>query len=162
MNSLYDIKNKFVELANRDDLNEEEAKELCTILAQELTEKSANIIYHIRNSELNIEAVDKEIARLQEIKKTATSRLDKFKSYVELNMTQLGIQEINTPVGKMSFRKLPASVEIVNEDLIPTEYIRTKTETSVDKKAILETFRENGEIVYGTRIITDKVKLNIK
>lgn len=162
MGSLYDIKNKFVELANRDDLSEEEAKELCTILAQELTEKSANIIYHIRNSELNIEAVDKEIARLQEIKKMATSRLDKFKSYVELNMTQLGIQEINTPVGKMSFRKLPASVEIVNEDLIPTEYIRTKTETSVDKKAILEAYRENGEIVYGTRIVTDKVKLNIK
>lgn len=162
MSSLYDIKNKFVELATRDDLTEEEGKELCTILAQELTDKSTNIIGFIRNSELNIEAVDKEIARLQELKKSATNKLDKFKSYVELNMSQLGITEVNTPIGKMSFRKLPASVEIVNEDLIPKEYIRTKVETSVDKKAILETYKENGEIVFGTRIVTDKVKLNIK
>jgi hypothetical protein len=162
MSSLYDIKNKFVELATRDDLTEEESKELCTLLATELTNKSTNIIGFIRNTELTLDAVDIEIKRLQDMKKATTNKLEKFKSYVELNMTQLGIQEINTPLGKMSFRKLPASVEIVNEDLIPTEYIRTKTETSVDKKAILDTYKENGELVIGTRIVTDKVKLSIK
>lgn len=162
MSSLYDIKNKFVELATRDDLTEEESKELCTLLASELTNKSTNIIGFIRNTELTLDAVDIEIKRLQDIKKNTTNKLDKFKGYVEQNMTQLGIQEINTPLGKMSFRKSPPSVEIINEDLVPEEYIRVKTERSIDKKAILDTYKENGELVEGTRIITDKVKLNIK
>ena len=162
MSSLYDIKNKFVELALREDLTEEEGKELCTLLATELTNKSTNIIAFIRNTEVDIEAVDTEIKRLQDIKKSVTNKLDKFKNYVETNMTQLGIEEINTPIGKMSFRKSPPSVEIINEDLVPEEYVKVKTERSIDKKAILDTYKENGELVEGTRIVTDKVKLSIK
>lgn len=162
MNSLYDITNKFAELAIRDDLTEEETNELGTLLAQELTNKSTNIIGFIRNTELNLDALDTEIKRLQDIKKSTTNKLERFKGYVETNMTQLGIEEITTPIGKMSFRKSPASVEIINEELIPEEYINIKTERVPDKKAILDTYKKNGELVNGTRIITDKVKLSIK
>ena len=162
MSSLYDIKNKFVELALREDLTEEESKELSTLLATELTNKSTNIIGFIRNTELTLDAVDIEIKRLQDMKKTTANKLEKFKNYVEQNMTQLGIEEINTTLGKMSFRKSPPSVEIINEDLIPEEYIKVKTERSIDKKAILDTYKENGELVDGTRIVSDKVKLSIK
>lgn len=162
MNSLYDIKNKFVELALRDDLTEEETQELATILSNELTNKSMNIIGFVKNVEGNLDMLDAEIKRLQELKKATNNKLDKFKQYVENNMLELGIEEMTTPIGKLSFRKSPASVEIIDESLVPEEYIKIKTETSVDKKAILDAFKETGEIINGTRIVTDKRKLTIK
>lgn len=161
-NSLYDIKNKFVELALRDDLTEEETQELATILSNELTNKSMNIIGFVKNVEGNLDMLDAEIKRLQELKKATNNKLDKFKQYVEKNMLELGIEEMTTPIGKLSFRKSPASVEIIDESLVPEEYIKIKTETSVDKKAILDAFKETGEIINGTRIVTDKRKLTIK
>ena len=161
-NSLYDIKNKFVELALRDDLTEEETQELATILSNELTNKSMNIIGFVKNVEGNLDVLDAEIKRLQELKKATNNKLDKFKQYVEKNMLELGIEEMTTPIGKLSFRKSPASVEIIDESLVPEEYIKIKTETSVDKKAILDAFKETGEIINGTRIVTDKRKLTIK
>lgn len=161
-NSLYDIKNKFVELALRDDLTEEETQELATILSNELTNKSMNIIGFVKNIEGNLDMLDAEIKRLQELKKATNNKLDKFKQYVENNMLELGIEEMTTPIGKLSFRKSPASVEIIDESLVPEEYIKIKTETSVDKKAILDAFKETGEIINGTRIVTDKRKLTIK
>lgn len=164
MSDLYninDVRNKFVELAMRDDLTEEEVQELGNALALELTNKSVNVIQFVRNSEATTDAIDTEIARLQELKRVANNKLERFKSMLEYNMRELGIEQIDTPIGKISFRKCPKSVVIDDESLIPDEFKKTKTETTIDKKAILETFNENGEIVAGTRVVQN-VKLSIK
>lgn len=162
MNSLYDIKNKFVELATREDLTEEETNELGTLLAQELVNKSTNIIGFIRNTEVNLDALDAEIKRLQDIKKSVTNKLDKFKEYVATNMIDLELPEVVTAIGRITLRKCPSSVEVVNEELIPEEYLKFKIEKKIDKTAILDTYKQNGELVAGTKIVTDKVKLNIR
>lgn len=161
MNSLYDIKSRIVELANRDDLTEEEIKELGTILAQELTTKSKNIIGFIRTVETGLEAIDSEIKRLLDIKTSSKNKLDRFKEYVKNNMTDLNLEKIDTPIGSIRIQKNPKSVEIVDENQIPVEYKKEKITVTVDKIAIKKNFEETGEIVPGTKIITDKTSLRV-
>ena len=54
------------------------------------------------------------------------------------------------------------SVEIENEDEIPSEFKQEIVTTKIDKTAIKNHFKETGEIVAGTRIVNDKTSLRIK
>ena len=161
MNSLYDIKTRLVELAQREDLTEDESKELATILAQELTNKSTNIIGFIRNVETNMEILDSEINRLTILKKTTATRMDRFKEYVKTNMEELGLEKIETPIGTLRVQKNPISIEILDEEQIPKEYKKEKTTITIDKAAIKDNFKETGEIIPGTKIIASKTNLRV-
>lgn len=163
--SLYNITDKFIEIMDKvqdGEITEEEYNELGQELAVALQNKSIGIIGYIQNKEALIDAVDTQIKRLQELKKAESNSIDKFKQYVKENMEKLGIQKLETEIGKMSITKNPLSVEIQNEDEIPAEFKQEVVTTKIDKTAIKNYFKETGEIVPGTRIISDKTSLRIK
>ena len=163
--SLYNITNKFVELmdkAQEGELTEEEYNELGNELALELKNKSSNIIGYIKNSESLLEAMKAEEKRLADIRKQGEKKLDKFYQYVKENMERLGLQEIPTELWKLKITKNPMSIEIENEDEIPTEFKKEITTTQIDKTAIKNHFKNTGEIIPGIRIINNKTSLKIK
>lgn len=137
--SLYNITNKFVEImdkAQEGELTEEEYNELGNELALELKNKSSNIIGYIKNSESLLEAMKTEEKRLADIRKLGEKKLDKFYKYVKENMERLGLEEIPTELGKLKITKNPMSIEIENEDEIPSEFKKEIITTQVDKTAI--------------------------
>jgi len=163
--SLYNITNRFAELmdkANDGELTEEEYNELGNELALELQNKSANIIGYIKNSESLLDAMKTEEKRLSDIRKQGEAKLEKFYQYVKENMEKLGLVEIPTELGNLKINKNPMSVEIENEDEIPSEFKQEIVTTKIDKTAIKNHFKETGEIVAGTRIIDNKTSLRIK
>lgn len=163
--TLYNITNEFTELmdkAQNGELTEEEYNKLGEELAQELQNKSSNIIGYIRNSELLIEAMKTEEKRISDTRKTGEAKLEKFKQYVLENMERLGLKEIPTELGSLKINKNPMSVEIENEAEVPNEFKTIVQTTKIDKTAIKNYFKETGEIVAGTRIIDDKTSLRIK
>lgn len=163
--SLYNITNKFVELMDKaqdGELSEEEYNELGNELALELQNKSSNIIGYIKNSESLLEAMKTEEKRLADIRKQGEKKLDKFYQYVKENMERLGLEEIPTELGKLKITKNPMSIEIENEDEIPSEFKKEVTTTQVDKTAIKNHFKDTGEIIPGIRIIDNKTSLRIK
>lgn len=163
--SLYNITNKFVELMDKaqdGELTEEEYNELGNELAQELQNKSSNIIGYIKNSESLLEAMKVEEKRLAEIRKKGEKKLDKFYQYVKENMERLGLMEIPTELGKLKITKNPMSIEIENEDEIPSEFKKEVVTTQIDKASIKNHFKDTGEIVPGIRIIDNKTSLRIK
>lgn len=163
--SLYNITNKFAELmdkAQEGELSEEEYNELGNELALELQNKSSNIIGYIKNSESLLEAMKTEEKRLADIRKQGEKKLDKFYQYVKENMERLGLEEIPTELGKLKITKNPMSIEIENEDEIPSEFKKEVTTTQVDKTAIKNHFKDTGEIIPGIRIIDNKTSLRIK
>lgn len=162
--SLYNITNRFAELmdkANDGELTEEEYNELGNELALELQNKSANIIGYIKNSESLLDAMKTEEKRLSDIRKQGEAKLEKFYQYVKENMEKLGLVEIPTELGSLKINKNPMSVEIENEDEIPSEFKQEIVTTKIDKTAIKNHFKETGEIVAGTRIIDNKTSLRI-
>ena len=163
--TLYNITNKFVDLmakAENEELTEEEYNELGQELALELQNKSANIIGYVQNTESLISAIKDEETRLEEMRKTAEKRLDKFKQYVKENMERLNITKIDTALGSLNITKNPMSVEIEDETLIPEEYQKVVITKKPDKTAIKNHFKETGEIIAGVQIIDNKTSLRIK
>ena len=134
--SLYNITNKFVELmdkAQEGDLTEEEYNQLGEEVIKELQNKSANIIGYIRNSESLLEAMKAEEKRLSDMRKQGEAKLEKFNQYVKENMEKLGLVEIPTELGSLKITKNPMSVEIENEDEIPSEFKQEVVTTKIDK-----------------------------
>lgn len=103
-----------------------------------------------------------EEKRLSDIRKQGEIKLEKFYQYVKENMEKLGLVEIPTELGSLKITKNPMSVEIENEDEIPSEFKQEVITIKIDKTAIKNHFKETGEIVAGTRIINDKTSLRVK
>lgn len=163
-NSLYSIKSRFIELFEKAEFGEltpEEMQEQGNELARELQNKSTGIIGYTRNQELLIQAIKEEENRLAENRKAIENKLDRFKEYVKSNMQELAVEKIETPLGVLSVVKNPASVEIVDETMIPSEYKIKKETYTPDKKAIKEALK-NGENILGVKLIEDKTSLRIK
>jgi len=163
--SLYNITNKFVELMDKaqdGELTEEEYNQLGEELALELQNKGSGIIGYTQNEEALIEAIDNQIKRLQDFKKAKQNSLDKFKTYVKDNMERLNITKLETELGTLSIAKNPMSVEIQNEDEVPSEFKQEVVTVKIDKTAIKNHYKQTGEIVAGITIIDDKTSLRIK
>ena len=165
MNSLYTITNNFVSIMNKvenGEISEEEYNELGQELAIELQNKSVNLIAYIRNEESFIEAVKVEEKRLKEMREKVEKRQEKFKQYVKENMEKLNLTEVPTDLGNLKISKNPMSVEVENEDEIPSEFKQEVVTTKIDKTAIKNYFKETGEVIPGIRIVNDKTSLRVK
>lgn len=162
---LYEITDSFVEVMDKlenGELTMHEADAILTELQCALSIKSNDIIGYYLDRKTLIDNIDTQIKRLQELKKVEQNKLDRYKDYVKNSMEIMGIEKIETGVGKLQIARSPISVDIIDEKLIPDEYKEIVTETKVDKKKIAENFKETGEIVEGVRINTNNTNLRIK
>lgn len=163
--NLYNITNKFVELMDKvqeGTITEEEYNQLGEELAIQLQQKSQNIIGYTKNIELTIEAMKEEEDRISSNRKALENKLTRFKQYVKECMENNGITKIETGLGTLSIAKSPASVEIINEEAIPSEFKQEIVTIKVDKTKIKNNFKETGEIPDGVNIITTNTSLRIK
>lgn len=163
--SLYNITNKFVELmdkAQEGELTEEEYNQLGEELAIQLQQKGSNIIGYTKNIELTINAMKEEEDRISSNRKALENKLTRFKQYVKECMENNGITKIETGLGTLSIAESPASVEIINEDEVPSEFKQEIITVKIDKTKIKNNFKETGEIPTGVNIITTNTNLRIK
>ena len=160
--SLYQITNAFPQLIANEEITDEDKAKIKEELTLLLQQKSQNIIGYSKNLELTIEAMKHEEKRISEQRKVLENRVLKYKKYVKECMEQNGITKIETTLGTLSIAKNPISVEVINEDEIPSEYKQEVITTKVDKKAIADNFRDTGEIIPGVNINTQNTSLRIK
>lgn len=76
-------------------------------------------------------------------------------------MVTLGVTQIESPEILVKKGKLPPSVQILDEAQIPSEFIKTKTEQSVDKIAIAAAMKA-GRDVPGAMLVTNGEKIIIR
>lgn len=160
--SLYEITNAFPILMEAEDITEENKKQIEEELTILLQQKSQNVIGYTKNIELSIEAKKIEEKRIAESRKADERKLEKFKEYVKECMEHSGITKIETPLGTLSIAKSPISVEITNEDELPSEFKQEVVTVKIDKKAITDNFKATGEIPSGVEIHTNNTNLRIK
>lgn len=159
---LYQITNGFMALNDHDELTDEEKQEIGLQLCDALQNKSSNIIAYYQNEMVLLDGIDAQIKRLQEYKKVKQNQIERYKDYVKSNMQLLGIDKLETELGKISIAKSPISVDVVDIDKIPNKYKVIVTELKVDKQLIKDDFKKTGEIVDGVNIITNNTNLRIK
>jgi len=162
--SLYNIKNRFIELFEKEEdgeLTQEEMNEQGNELALALQNKSVSIIGYARNMESLIEAMKTEEKRMAERRKNAENKYDRFKEYVKTNMEDLGLEKLENELGTLAVRRNPVSVEVYDESLISDEYKKEKVTVTIDRTAIKEAIK-SGVSVQGARLVDDKTSLRIK
>ena len=160
--SLYEITSGFPALMDNEEITEEEKKKIEDESINLIQQKSQNIIGYTKNIELTINAMKEEEKRISENRKALENKMIRFKEYVKECMENNGITKIETSLGTLSIAKSPTSVEIINEDEVPSEFKQEVTTIKIDKTKIKDNFKETGEIPAGVNIITTNTNLRIK
>ena len=103
-----------------------------------------------------------EEKRISDMRKALENRNNKFKEYVKECMQNSGFTKIDTGLGSLSIAKSPISVEIENENEVPSEFKQEVITVKIDKKAIADNFKATGEVPNGVVIHADNTNLRIK
>ena len=103
---------------------------------QDLTTKTGRIIQYFMAVDSQVEAIDKEIKRLQARKKLLEKRNSSFKDFLKFTLERLEVKKIETTLGVISIKNNPASVVILDESKIPQEYKTTKYIEEISKTQI--------------------------
>jgi len=162
MKSLFKISEEATQLASaliEGELTLEMEKAL-TINQNELQEKSINYGYAIKSLESDVDVIDSEIKRLQDLKKTRENAVQRMKDSMIQAMQVYNIEKVESPTLKISLRNNPVSVHLLNEYQIPDDFKKEKVTISIDKVAIKKAI-EAGEQVPGATLIRSK-KISIK
>ncbi|WP_022820271.1 siphovirus Gp157 family protein [Fusobacterium russii] len=162
---LYKIKDDLVQTLDvlleveEDELAKENCIEMLEFLKEELKNKSDSILKYLRNLTLEKESVESELERLEKLKKSKDKKIKRLKDYMINIMIQLNEKKIETDIGSYGLRR-STKVDIIDEKLIPEDFIKIKTERNLDKIGIANYIKQYGEMA-GARIV-ESYSLQIK
>ncbi|HBF0856601.1 TPA: siphovirus Gp157 family protein, partial [Clostridioides difficile] len=137
MSTLYELTTDLLEI--EEGLTEitgneaEKLEEIKEIIKKEIQNKNTRIVSVIINIDSDINSIDLEIKRLQELKKVKKNNLDRLKSNIKECMELLGTKKIETVLGNISIRKSAGSLVIEDEEKIPAIYKTVEQVVKVDK-----------------------------
>lgn len=162
--SLYQISSAFPTVMQNEDLSEEEKNNVMLELKDLLIKKSGNIIGYIQNLKLTESAMKAEEERLKTQRKAIENKKTRIEQYVMECMKQINAKSIETPLGTIALRSCPISVDIQDEEKIPSKYkkVVVKSEVNIDKKQIIQDFKDTGELIGGVKLNTQNTTLTIK
>ena len=163
--TLYDLSAEFLALAAAlDDDNEEAIYPALAAIQGEITVKADNIASLVTWLEGMAEAAKHEQVRLAARRARFERDAARLRGYLHENMATLGRSKIQGQRFTVSLRKCPPSVNVVNEAMVPRDYLRYKPAPppEVDRVKILEAWKADGTEPPGVVIVTDKTSLNIR
>ncbi|MCE0714376.1 siphovirus Gp157 family protein, partial [Clostridioides difficile] len=136
MSTLYELTTDLLEI--EEGLTEttgneaEKLEEIKEIIKQEIQNKNTRIVSVILNIDSDINSIDSEIKRLQELKRVKKNTLDRLKSNIKDCMELLGTKKVETVLGNISIRKSAGSLVIEDEEKIPAIYKTVEQVVKVD------------------------------
>ena len=157
MAMLYDLTNEYMYVGTL--LSDSETAEDLDAAIQQFenvkapSERKWNAVARIvRNLNAEAEACDAEGKRLVSKAKARRNAADRVMQYVHYVMESHGLTEIKTDIGKFRIAKNPWSVAVLDESKVPEEFLIPQP-PKVDKTAIMQRFRESGEIIDGCDMV---------
>lgn len=148
---LYELANDFLEVENLEGVDEQTQNEILNAIKIEIENKGDGIIKFIRNEEASLKVIDEEIKRLQALKKSKNNKIKNMKNYLKHCMNLMGMKKIEGNLGRISIRKNPASLNIVDESLIPEKFIGEEVIKTIDK-AMIKDLLKDGEKISGCEL----------
>lgn len=150
MTALYVIANEYREaaMALADlDLDAQTVADTLEGLSGELEVKAQNVAFFVRNLEVTAAAIKQHETEQAARRKAIENRAESLRAYLFRCMEATGIEKIETPAIKLSFRKSSA-VAIDGVDLIPAEYMRVPEPPppAPDKKAIADALKAGVDV----------------
>lgn len=126
--------------------------------AGDIVEQSIKLI---KNIESDAAGAAIEIERLSARKKSLEKRVDGVKQAIQTFMEVASMSTVKTPLFTATLAKGRKSVKIVDESIIPDDYMDVKTVITPMKKLISEAI-ESGTEIPGAELVTGDKSLRIK
>ena len=123
--------------------------------------KADGLLAYVTNLGSDVDAIDREIKRLQARKTTIVNHQESLREYLRYNMEQGGIDKITCPLFTITLRKATDICVIEAEDLIPESYKERVVTVKMDKNVIKRDLKA-GLDVPGARLEPGKRGLIIK
>lgn len=115
-----------------------------------------------RENELLIAKAKKELAKKISLEaKAIEDAANKMVEYLDFNMRRCGITEIDCEYFKIKYNKNPPRVDIVDPDMIPSDFVKITTTETISKADIKKEIQA-GRNVPGAELIADGKRLVIK
>lgn len=153
---LYELTKILADLDNEIDKDNLPPEEIALRLDQfsvQFEFKATQIAKMVLNYESDIAQLKAEEERLSSKRKALANHSDFLRDYLLSNMRELGINSVNYEATRIAIQDNPYSVSEVSIDNLAPEFIRIIPEQrEPDKKAILEHFKQTGEIPSGCQI----------
>jgi hypothetical protein len=166
MSSLYELRTEFMDLQNL--LDSAEDDEFAQAVRDTLDGKSGDLeeaveqsVRLVRNIESDAAAVQAEIDRLKQRKDGMDRRVASIRDGIRALMDVAGEGSIKTALFTVSLAKGRESVSVVDESLLPDEYVNVKTSITPNKKLIGEALKNGGDVP-GCELIRGEKSLRIK
>jgi hypothetical protein len=127
-------------------------------LSDAIQVKAENIAKVITTLDAQSVVIKDEEKRLYERRKSMEAQVISLNGYLETELRKCGIDKVKGQLFTIAMQRNAPSVEILDEALIPSEFIKTITNTSVDKRLLLEALKEN-EIAGATLRQTESLRI---
>nr|DAW29067.1 MAG TPA: resistance protein [Caudoviricetes sp.] len=101
------------------------------------------------------EALTAESKRMQVLASRKRLAVDRLKRNVQNALVMTGARKVETSIGAWSMRKNPPKCVITDAESVPVEFLIPKP-PEVNKKAILDQYKETGEIPEGVDITQEE------
>jgi hypothetical protein len=148
---LYELTQNYMELLGMvDSLDEETFKDTLSAIEEALEDKVENTAKFVRCLDGDIEAIKAEEKRLADRRRALETKVGNCKSYLQEQLEFAGIDKIKRPTVTVSIQANPPSAFILDESLIPSDYMIAQAPT-IDKRSILKALKE-GEFIPGAEI----------
>lgn len=160
--SLYNIQSEYQQLmevimANDGEVDQEMEMAL-QINHESLETKAVNYAFVCKELDSQISIIESEIDRLIALKKVRSKTIERLKITMSAAMQAYGIEKIETPIMKISFRK-SESIEIENIDLIDKKFIDEKTIVMANKNAIKNAIKSGDEVMGAILKINQNIQI---
>lgn len=144
--NLYKITQEYQDLLDQvescnDELELDAIMEHLHSLEWDRQDKLESIAKYMQTLKAQEVGITQEIERLSNLKKNKSNAQERLKKYIAFNLESAGIQKMETDLFKFSFRK-STSLEIVDEEKVPSEYVSEKVVTSIDKSQIKKDMKD--------------------
>lgn len=160
MSKLYEIANQYAELENSG-LEPEFIRDTLEGIQGEFEDKVENVLKLIKNEQAYADSLKAEAKSFSDRAKASENNIQWLKSYLVSSMSIAGMKSVRAGVMSVSLREPSKSVEVIDVNKIPVDYVDYETTVKPDKLAIKKLL-EAGQEVPGCELKTGKPSLLIK
>lgn len=161
---LYEIANEFQEIFNSINENgeiDDKALSKLNEMQMAMEDKAIALSLYIKNIDAESVAIESALSAMKDRKQKLDKKMMQLENYLQSNMERCGILQIqSSPYFTIKLKKNPVSVDVFDEESLPSEYIRKRLVVSFDRTKI-KTDIENGVVVPGASL-KQNMRLEIK
>ena len=160
MTALYKIANEYAALEN-EDLDPEMIADTLEGIEGEFSAKLEQLLSIVKNQNALAAMLKGEAESMSERAKSCKAKAESIKQYIIKSLQTMDKTKMNAGLHTVTVRKPSKSVNIIDIDSLPTEFVKYETLVKADKNLIAEKLKL-GQTIEGAELVSGKPSLIIK